>query len=69
MKSSPLLERVFLNFTTSLGDDELEDLRLNNPKVSFLRNINKFTDVKDDGLRMPFPPINLKKKKKKKKKK
>ncbi|KAL4449212.1 hypothetical protein ABPG74_015594 [Tetrahymena malaccensis] len=63
------IQRIFINFTPSIGDVELEEIKQQNPDVLIVRNINKFTDVKDDGLRMPFPPVNLKKKKKKKKKK
>ncbi|EGR27769.1 hypothetical protein IMG5_189420 [Ichthyophthirius multifiliis] len=69
IKFVPKLERVFLNFTPAITDAELQEFKTTNPHINFLRNINKQTDPKDDGLRMDFPLVNMKKPKKKKKKK
>lgn len=65
------IEKIMLNFTPNIGDPELKNIQSAEPKIQFIRNINKYSDPKDDGLRMPYPnesKLKVKKAKKKKKK-
>jgi F-box/leucine-rich repeat protein 2/20 len=44
-----------MNLTPNISDPVLTEKRNQNPNINFIRNINKMTDPKDDGLRMPLP--------------
>jgi len=60
-----------INFTPEISDAFLNEKRGEYSKVNIIRNINKMTDPKDDGLRMPLPleSVVMQRPKKKKKKK
>ncbi|CAD8099386.1 unnamed protein product [Paramecium sonneborni] len=60
-----ILQVISINFTPEISDTFLQEKRNEYPKVNIIRTINKMTDPKDDGLRMPLPLENPKKKKKK----
>jgi F-box/leucine-rich repeat protein 2/20 len=60
-----------MKINTFLADEALAEAAKQNPRIQFIRNINKDTDPKDDGLRMPLvheSKLKVKKAKKKKKK-
>jgi F-box and leucine-rich repeat protein 2/20 len=60
-----------MNFTTEINDESLGEIKKNYPHITIIRVVNKETDPKDDGLRMPYPhesKTKVKKAKKKKKK-
>ena len=65
------LEIVLINQTPGISENVLTELKNSKQKLKIVRNINSYTNPKDDGLRMPFisKKIVLKKKGKKKKKK
>lgn len=65
------LEILNLNFTPNISDQKIMDKRALLPSLNIVRNINKMTDTKDDGLRMPLPlkSVVMQRPKKKKKKK
>ena len=54
-KAIPNLEIISINFTPEISDAYLQEKRSEYPKVNIIRTINKMTDPKDDGLRMPLP--------------
>lgn len=69
MKNYPGQRTILINFTPSISDEKIKDLRDNCKNIKVIRTISKMTDPADDGLRMPIPPASLKIKKPKKKKK
>ncbi|CAK85793.1 unnamed protein product (macronuclear) [Paramecium tetraurelia] len=70
LKALPHLQVISINFTPEIQDPFLQEKRNEYPKVNIIRTINKMTDPKDDGLRMPLPleSVVMQRPKKKKKK-
>ena len=69
LKNMQNLKIIHLNFTPNVDEKFLQEKQAQYPGVKIIRNINKLTDIKDDGLRMPLPLKSIVEKRPKKKKK